>query len=359
VVEVGTKIGRYTVTSLLADGDLAVTWKVEAEGVAYALRLLVLRDQGFSERLRRAAAAQRELHHPNLLRVVDVVEVDGCPGVVTDFVLGRNLDQWIASGPHPPSEVLLLFKQMVSGVRAAHEAGLIHRNLKPSKVLVGRDATGMVQVRISDFLLGKVQVQNNAALTQLGTTFGTPQYMSPEQFRGAANVDERGDLFALGCLLYEMATGRRAFAGTSLLEVYQQVAGCDYLPVDEVRPGLPAWVGRIVGALLQPNPGERVASAAELLELLDEVDPNEAPLGGPAAPAPLRQPTPPPAQTPVLRAPRSLPPPPPEDDDDELRPKRASMPAITVLLLSLGLGLGFGLFVMVVVAVGVWFALHR
>ncbi|MEQ1564872.1 MAG: serine/threonine-protein kinase, partial [Myxococcota bacterium] len=291
MLEIGSTAGRYTVTSLLADGDLAVTYKVEADGIPYALRLLVIRDSGFSERLRRAAAAQQGLHHPNLVRVIEVIEVDpsgtkknGAPGVVTEFVEGGNLERWIAAGPHRAADVLVLFRQMVEGVRAAHEAGLLHRNLKPSKVLVGRDAHGMPQVRISDFLLGKVRAADKgAAVTQLGTTFGTPQYMSPEQFRGAATVDERGDLFSLGCLLYEMATGQRAFTGKNLLEVYQQVAGCDYAPIDEVRPELPPWVGEIVDDLLTPDPDERLQTAAALADKLRALD------GAPAAatPAPL------------------------------------------------------------------------
>jgi serine/threonine protein kinase len=193
--------------------------------------------------------------------------------VVTPFVEGTDLERWIADGPHLPSEILALFRQMAAGVAAAHAAGLSHRNLKPGTVLIGRDAEGKPQVRIADFLLGKVrQAGPVAAVTQMGTTFGTPQYMSPEQFRGAASVDERGDLFALGCLLYEMATGTRAFQGTGLIEIYTAVAKCDYRPLEEVRPGLPSWVSEILSGLLKPDPAERIPSATALLEKLDAAD---------------------------------------------------------------------------------------
>ena len=316
MLQLGSKIGRYQVETLIGEGDLASTYRVSAEGVPYALRVLTVRDQGFGERLRRASAAQANVDHPNLLRVIDVVEAAGSPGVVTEFVEGIDLEAWIASGPHGPNDVLKLFRQMVEGVRAAHAAGLIHRNLKPSKVLVGRVANDAPRVRIADFLLGKVRNNNasNAAVTQLGTTFGTPQYMSPEQFRGAAAVDERADLFALGCLLYEMATGQRAFDGDNLLEVYQQVSSCEYRPVNEVRPNLPGWVHTLVGALLAPEPDDRVPSADALLERIDTLDLS--------APPPAPKPAPPPAPTPA--------PPPPSPPRADLRsgaPPQAQTPA--------------------------------
>ncbi|MEZ4235319.1 MAG: serine/threonine-protein kinase [Myxococcota bacterium] len=370
--------------ALIGEGDLASTYRVSADGEIYALRVLTVRDQGFGERLRRASAAQQNVDHPNLLRVVDVVEADGCPGVVTEFVEGTDLEQWIASGPHGPNEVLKLFEQMVEGVRAAHAAGLLHRNLKPSKILVGRVGDGPPRVRIADFLLGKVRNpgSGSAAVTQLGTTFGTPQYMSPEQFRGAASVDERSDLFSLGCLLYEMATGLRAFDGDSLLDVYQAVAACEYRPVDAVRPGLPAWIGELVAALLVAEPEARVPSAEALLQRIRSLDARS--LAARPAPAPSASPPPAPAQAPapvVSQRPRAAPPPtpptpapptlqsprasralppvtplPPDEDPDLigeefLRPRRPTALLVVAALLA-GLAIGLG----VVVAVAMLFA---
>lgn len=270
MLEVGSKVGRYEVVRLVGEGDLASTWRVEADGEAYALRVLQVPDPGFAERLRRACDAQRQVRHPNLLPVIEAVEVQDLPGVVTPFVHGSDLERWIAGGPHLPSEILALFRQVVAGVAAAHAAGLLHRNLKPGKILIGRDDLGRPQVKIADFLLGKVRQANPiAAVTQMGTTFGTPQYMSPEQFRGAATVDERGDLFALGCILYEMAAGTRAFDGGGLLEIYTAVAKADYPPLEQVRPGLPSWISDVVGGLLRADPADRIPSATALLEKLD------------------------------------------------------------------------------------------
>jgi serine/threonine-protein kinase len=277
VLETGTRVGRYEIVGVLGEGDLASTYKVIAEGVPYAMRVLHVREHGFGERLLRGAEAQAGLHHPNLLDVIEVIDAEGKPALVTEFVDGTDLERWTAAGPHRPAEILVLFRQMVEGVEAAHRAGLLHRNLKPGKVLIGRDVEGRPQTRIADFLLGKVRQSTPGAapVTQMGTTFGTPQYMAPEQFRGASTVDERGDLFALGCLLYEMTTGQRAFSGTGLVEVYQRVATCRYTPIDEVRPGLPPWIGETVRALLVADPNGRVRSATELLARLPQPEADE------------------------------------------------------------------------------------
>ncbi|MEQ1502542.1 MAG: serine/threonine-protein kinase [Myxococcota bacterium] len=366
MLQIGSKVGRYQVESLIGEGDLASTWKVSASGATYALRVLVVRDQGFRERLWRASTAQANVDHPNLLRVVDVIEADGSPGVVTEFVEGTDLETWIAAGPHRIAEVLTLFHQMVAGVRAAHAAGLLHRNLKPSKVLIGREPDGAPRVRIADFLLGKVRstAGAGAAVTQLGTTFGTPQYMSPEQFRGAASVDERGDLFALGCLLYEMATGQRAFDGPNLLEVYQQVSNCQYRPVNEARAGLPKWVGDVVGGLLKPEPADRIQTADLLLAKIRAIEAAMIPATPPPSPTPRPAPplsVPKPAgQRPSgnKRANPTITPTPStysaEDSDDEL-PAPPHRPTVLLVTAALMVGLTIGLgFVVAIGAVAAW-----
>lgn len=382
MLALGSKIGPYQVESLIGEGDLASTYRVSVDGAPFAMRVLVVRDAGFGERLRRASAAQANVDHPNLLKVIDVIEANGVPAVVTEFVEGSDLEAWIASGPHGPAEVLALFHQMVDGVRAAHANGLIHRNLKPSKILVGRVANGPPRVRIADFLLGKVRQAGtgNAAVTQLGTTFGTPQYMSPEQFRGAAQVDERADLFALGCLLYEMATGQRAFDGTNVLEVYNQVATAQYRPIDQVRPGLPSWVGKLVAALLAPDPAKRIGSAELLMSQILAIEaamvtsPRATPAGAATrgvmgspppktsgSPPPPRQPQQPKATPPP---PSNAPPPPPlprltpspaidaYDDDPLFRQFEGGnrSPTFVLVMAALGLGLTIGLGIVVVVA---------
>jgi serine/threonine protein kinase len=352
VLEIGSNVGRYRIEALIGEGDLASTYRVSADGVPYALRVLVVRDTGFSERLRRASLAQANVAHPNLLRVVDVLEANGSPGVVTEFVEGTDLESWIAQGQHRPLEVLTLFRQMVDGVRAAHAAGLIHRNLKPSKVLIGRAVDGGPRVQIADFLLGKVRQNEGggAAVTQLGTTFGTPQYMSPEQFRGAASVDERADLFALGCLLYEMATGRRAFDGKNLLDVYGQVSSGKYRPVDEVRPGLPPWVGQLVDKLLAPEPGARIQTASILLEELSRLEATRPPegetqSGSESRPARVSDALRAPPLDPTPRVPpKGKPRPPPLGEDDDLDDDPApGPPTMLILAASLMLGLFVGL----------------
>jgi serine/threonine protein kinase len=269
--------GGFRLDAMLGEDQLAATWKVTeiATGQARVLRILTVAAKPFQERFVRAASAQRGLFHPNLVQVLGLTEFGQRPAVVTEFVPGTNLATWIAAGPHPIERVLAVFAGLVRGVGAAHGAGLVHRNLKPSKVLV--DASGGEAVpKVNDFTLGKVTAGEGQALTQVGITFGTPHYMPPEQFRGVGDVDPRADLFALGALLYEMVGGRRAFEGTDLMDLYRIVSGSRYAPLDSLRPGVPREVVELVDALLAPEPGDRPPTAAAVLERLPGAAPEPA-----------------------------------------------------------------------------------
>ena len=263
----GDMVGEWRVVSALHEGNLAVTYEVsrQGDGGRYALKLLHLRDPQFQERLRRTAVALSSFSHPNLVGVVATVEHDGAPGVVSRFVEGDTLDTWAASG-RSVAEVLRVVRGIADGLQAAHGQGLIHRNLKPQKVLI--DPSG--EPRVHDFLLGKVMgVEPSQAMTQMGTTFGTPQYMSPEQFRGAGAVDERADLFSLGCLAYEMLTGERAFDGSNLMAIYGKVLDGDRVDLAELRPDVPPAVVALIDELLAPERDDRPSSAAAVVSRLD------------------------------------------------------------------------------------------
>ncbi len=200
MLQIGQRLGSYTVEALLGEDSLASTWQVRGpDGQVDVLRLLQVRLPEFQERFRRAAEVLNRVRHPNLIRVRQVVDIDGLPAVLTGHVGGGDLSSWIGGAPRAAREVLPVFHGLVSGVGAAHAAGLVHRNLKPTKVLLTLAGTA----KVNDFALGKVTLstEGNQALTKLGTTFGTPEYMPPEQFRGAGEVDTRADIFSLGSLL--------------------------------------------------------------------------------------------------------------------------------------------------------------
>lgn len=257
----GSIIGGFTVGAELGQGPLASTWLLHgASGLPEAvLRILLLRRPDFQERFTSAAKLLMRRAHVNLVALRELVTVDGHVGVVTEHVEGGNLVSWIGSGARAAHRVVPTFYEIVRGVGAAHHAGLLHRNLKPTKVLLTR--TG--RPKVAGFILGKVVNPVGPGVTDLDETFGTPQYMAPEQFRGASDADHRSDLFSLGCILYEMLKGRRPFDHPDVMMVYKRMmtGAMEPLPAD-----IPAALVGIVADLLDPDPALRPPSADALLE---------------------------------------------------------------------------------------------
>ncbi len=268
MLQVGSTVDGWHIDRVIHQGSMAVTFAVShpSRPTTCAMKLLFMQEPSFQERLRRAGEALRTIRHPNLLPIVDVVVIEGKVAVVSDYIEGTNLTGWVAAKERNLTELVQLFRKASLGLRAAHAHGLVHRNLKPAKILV--DLTDHPYVH--DFMLGKVMsVETEKAVTQMGTTFGTPQYMAPEQFRGAASVDERADVFSMGCILFEMVTGRRAFDGTGVIEIYQQVANGIRPKVHELRGDCPPALEVLVAEMLAPDPDARIPSIRELVNRLD------------------------------------------------------------------------------------------
>ncbi len=266
----GSVIGEYRIGALLDEDGETITYRVVRleDGEDFVVRIVMRQKGDYRERLQRAAEeAKARLDHPNVVRVHDVIEVEGHSAVVMDFVNGSDLATWLEAH-HPPVQVALhVFKGIVRGLGAAHEAGMVHRNLKPAKILVGEHRGGM-SARINDFTLVKIEKAGGKKLTQMGIAFGTPQYMAPEQFRDVSGVDRRADLFALGCILYEMVCGERTFPGKDIMTIYQAVSTGDFVPPREHVADLPDNVSNAIEALLQIDPKKRPGSCDELLEIL-------------------------------------------------------------------------------------------
>ncbi len=264
----GEAIGEHVVGRQLGEGPLAATWLLtdgqgEPTGV---LRVLVVALQDFDARFRRSAQVLKELSHPNLVTVSELLDVKGRLGVVSEYVAGGNLAEWLRRGDRSPGRILPMFLSIARGLAAAHRVGLIHRNLKPSKVLV----TLQGHPKVAGFALGKLRLPELDEVTEVGTTFGSPPYMPPEQFRGVGQVDARADLFALGCILYEMFTGARAFPGSDLMEVYRRVVAGEYAPLPAE---VPASLVGVVADLLDPDPELRPPSTDALVaRLLEDPD---------------------------------------------------------------------------------------
>ena len=242
-----------------------------------------------AERLRRferEARAASSLNHPAIVTIYEIGKADAVTYLAMELVEGTTLRDLLADGPLPAKRLISLSAQMAGGLARAHEAGIVHRDLKPENVMVTSDGL----VKILDFGLAKMAAAEPeagrettaatvSAATEPGVVMGTVAYMSPEQARGGA-LDFRSDQFALGSVLYEMATGRRAFAGETRPEVLAAIIREEPDSLAAVSPKVPAPVRWIIERCLAKSPGERYASTEDLARDLRSAETRLSELSG-------------------------------------------------------------------------------
>ncbi len=267
----GQLVDRYEVQALLGQGGMAAVYRVRHTQleVDRALKVVTVGHPGLRQRLLLEGRVQASLSHPNLVGVTDVLEVGGQPGLLMEYVAGPTLQQWLASYTPSLEEALSLFRDIASGVGYAHASDLIHRDLKPANVLLLRRGNELVG-KVADFGLAKVLVDElgEPGATRTGMGMGTPAYMAPEQIRDAKRVDQRGDIFALGCILYELTTGRQAFQGDDILSLLSSVAAGRFTSPRELVPDMPDAVASIINDCLVVDRDARIASCDALLDRL-------------------------------------------------------------------------------------------
>ncbi len=243
------------------------------------------------ERFLREARAAATLNHPNICGIHDVGEQDGQPYLVMELLRGETLKAYLSHHSLSPSEVIALGQQAASALAAAHARGIVHRDIKPANLFVVESGRDRKQLKILDFGLAKKQgleaspdsryfdTKSDTAgatatgmmdLTTPGSTVGTAAYMSPEQAKGDP-LDARTDLFSLGSVLYEMATGQAPFAGRSTAEVFAALLMKDPPPVSSLNPAMPSALDPIVAKLLAKDRDQRYRSAEELLSDLEAI----------------------------------------------------------------------------------------
>ena len=233
-LEVGSRLAHYDVTALIGEGGMGQVYQATDTKLNRQVALKIL-PEAFATDPDRLARFQREaqvlasLNHPNIGQIHGIEEADDTRALVLELVEGPTLADRIAKGPIPVDEALPIAKQIAEALEAAHEAGVIHRDLKPANIKVREDGT----VKVLDFGLAKALDTSpqgdpsqsptlTAAATQMGVIMGTAAYMSPEQARGKA-VDKRADIWAFGCVVFEMLTGRKAFPGSDVSETLAAV----------------------------------------------------------------------------------------------------------------------------------------
>jgi serine/threonine protein kinase len=232
----------------------------------------------FTDRFEREARAISALNHPNICTLHDVGEHEGSGYLVMEYIDGKPI-----SGPLPVEQAIAYGVQICEALHAAHRKGIVHRDLKPANILLTKQG-----VKLLDFGLAKLgspaglsgvsgsgsaaalEQATVAALTGAHTVVGTPQYMAPEQIEGR-EVDARSDIFAFGCVLYEMLVGHRAFEGTSASSVMAAVLATTPRPLQEVLPLTPPALERIVSRCLAKDPDDRWQTARDIMAELQWV----------------------------------------------------------------------------------------
>ena len=280
---VGKSFGPYKVVDKIGEGGMAVVYKAYQESLGrYAaikiLRSELARDEEFVARFRREALAVAQLNHPNILHVYDAGVANGVYYIAMGFVDGGSLKDLIAQGPLDPAYAASVGAQLADALDYAHKQGIIHRDVKPSNVLMTRDGRPM----LTDFGIAKA-LYESAALTRTGASIGTPEYMAPEQIQGQP-VDGRTDIYSLGIVLYEMVTGWAPFSTpTPVATLYKQVNEPPP-PLHQVNVNVPDWLEGVVTRALAKRPEGRYQQAGELAAALRSRGVGGLPLAA-AAPA--------------------------------------------------------------------------
>ena len=261
--------GRFRLDAVLGVGGMGVVYRAtdEALGVPVAVKLLrgeLAERPGAFERFRQELLLARQVSSPHVVRIHDIAQ-DGDRWLISmDLVDGEPLDRRLdRMGPLPVEEAVRIAREVALGLAAAHERGIVHRDLKTSNVLL--DAAGRAYV--SDF--GIARSLGARGMTQTGAVVGTPDYLSPEQAR-AEPLDGRSDLYSLGLLLYEMLAGKPAYSdGTASESLSQRLVGPPP-PIRRLRPDAPAWVERLLDRLLRPQPAHRLQDAHAVVAAIDQ-----------------------------------------------------------------------------------------
>jgi hypothetical protein len=270
----GQMLGPYRIDREIGRGGFGVVHLAEDTrlGRQVAIKVLsseFLRDPARRDRLRLEARAAAALSHPGIATVYSLEEFEDRLCLVTEYVQGDTLRSEIERGPLGLDLVIDTGIQVARGLAAAHAAGVIHRDLKPENLVRSRQGS----VKILDFGIARVDApltRSGLRLTEAGTILGTPGYMSPEQIEGS-DVDARSDIFALGVVLFELATGRHPFAGSSPLSTTARILAANPPPLSSLDPRLPPALDAIVRKCLRRHRTDRYGSALDVAQDLEDL----------------------------------------------------------------------------------------
>lgn len=302
----GSKLGPYEIQSPLGAGGMGEVYRARDTRLGRDVAIKVLPDHlsadpEFKQRMEREARAISSLNHPNICTLHDIGSQDGVTFLVMEFLEGQTLADRLRKGPLPLEQALRIGAEIAQALETAHQQGIIHRDLKPSNIMLTKAGA-----KLMDFGLAKPQLavpsqavgpftpstptmnlatltSASSPLTQKGSIVGTFQYMAPELLKGA-EADARSDIFSMGCVFYEMVTGRRAFEGKSQLSVFAAILEKDPEPISATQILAPPLLELVVAGCLAKDPAERFSSAHDVAMNLRSVSTlGSAPTGKSAA----------------------------------------------------------------------------
>ena len=285
---------RYRLGERLAAGGMGSVYRAVDETLGRQVAVKALRreladDPTFLERFRREARAAAALSHPGVAAIYDYGEVEGQPFIVMELVEGENLAERVAAGgPLPWQEAFAIGEQVAAALAAAHAHGLVHRDVKPANIMLGRDG----RAKVTDF--GIAQAAQAATLTRTGMVLGSANYVAPEQAKGG-HVGPAADLYSLGCVLFEAVTGETPYHGGNAVAIATQHVSAPVPDPRELRPELPAQAATLIMRALRKQPDARfpsgTAMAAALAAARQQEDATQI-LPAPVVPAAPRGPVP-------------------------------------------------------------------
>src|SRR5215510_13168937 len=292
-LSIGSRLGPYEILSPLGAGGMGEVWKARDTRLERTVAIKVLpehlsKNEEIRQRFEREAKTISQLSHPHICALYDVNREGETEYLVMEYLEGETLSERLAKGPLPLEQTLRYGIEMADALDKAHKQGIVHRDLKPGNIMVTKSG-----VKLLDFGLAKAMAPAEgpqltsfptqaAPVTQAGTVLGTFQYMAPEQLEGK-EADPRTDIFALGAVLYEMATGRKAFEGKSQASVISAIMTEEPPAISTIRPMCPPALDRVVRISLAKDPEDRWQSAHDVAAELKWIA--EGSRAGVAAPA--------------------------------------------------------------------------
>ncbi len=264
MAELPEMIGKYKVLALVARGGMGAVYKAVHPTLRREVIIKKLTFRGnpsVKERFKREAKILLDMKNEHIVHMYDYFIEGSSQYIVLEFVDGMSLDVLLKKkGTFSNEMALLIIHDACLGLKYAHDHGVVHRDIKPGNILISKKG----EIKLADFGIAASEDEAESELTQ-GTTLGTPAYMPPEQFADSKSVDKRADIYAMGIMLYEMATGAKPYPGNFSPETIITIQKGKYTPPEKIKSGISPAVCRLIRKMIRPDPGKRFQSTEGII----------------------------------------------------------------------------------------------